>query len=128
MKPITQQWVDKAEGDWLFAGRAMQVQENPVYDHVCFHSHKSAEKYLKARLVEAAAAFPKTHNLPHLLTLLLPIQPNWQALEADLLGLKSFGVSIVYPGKDADEADARAALGYCRSVREAMRRSLELAV
>ncbi len=128
MKPITQQWVDKAEGDWLFAGRAMRVQENPVYDHVCFHSHESAEKYLKARLVEAEVAFPKTHNLPLLLTLLLPIQPDWQVLEADLLGLKAFGVSIVYPGKDADEADARAALSYCRSVREAMRRSLELAV
>ena len=128
MKPTTQQWVDKAEGDWLFAGRAMQVQENPVYDHVCFHSHEGAEKHLKARLVEADIAFPKTHNLPHLLTLLLPIQPNWQALEADLLRLKAFGVSIVYPGKDADNADAWAALAYCRSVREAMRRSLELAI
>jgi hypothetical protein len=128
MKPITQQWVDKAEGDWEFAGRAMRVRDTPVYDHVCFHSHESAEKYLKARLVEAEVEFPKTHNLPHLLTLLLPIEPGWHVLEPDLLGLKAFGVGIVYPGKDADKADAQAALRYCRAVRAAARLSLGLPV
>ena len=128
MKPITQQWVAKAEGDWEFAGRAMRVPDTPVYDHVCFHSHESAEKYLKARLVEAGVPFPKTHNLPHLLSLLLPIEPGWHVLEPDLLGLKAFGVGIVYPGKDADKADAQAALRYCRAVREAARLSLRLPV
>lgn len=128
MKPITQQWVDKAEGDWDFAGRTMRVRDTPVYDHVCFHSHESAEKYLKARLVEAEVEFPKTHNLPHLLTLLLPIEPGWHVLEPDLLGLKAFGVGIVYPGKNAGRADAQAALRYCRAVREAARLSLGLPV
>ena len=128
MKPITQQWVDKAEGDWDFAGRAMRVRDTPVYDHVCFHSHESAEKYLKARLVEADVPFPKTHDLPYLLTPLLPIEPEWHVLEPNLLGLKAFGVSIVYPGKDADKADAQAALRYCRAVREAARLSLGLPV
>ena len=128
MKPITEQWIAQAEGDWKFAGRVMWVRDNPVYDHLCFHSPESAEKYLKTHLMEAETAFPKMHNLPHLLTLLLPIQPDWQALKADLLGLKSFDVSIVYPSKNADKADARAALDYFWPVREAMRRSLELAV
>ena len=128
MREITQQWIDKAEGDWLFVGRAIRVRDTPVYDHVCFHSHESAEKYLKARLVEADVLFPKTHNLPNLLTLLLPIEPDWHVLEPDLLGLKAFGVSIVYPGKDADKADIQAALCYCRAVREAARLSLEMPV
>ena len=128
MKPITQEWVDKAEGDWDFAGRAMRVRDTPVYDRVCFHSHESAEKYLKARLVEADVPFPKTHNLPHLLTLLFPIEPEWHVLEPNLLGLKAFGVSIVYPGKDADKADAQAALRYCRAVREAARLILGLPI
>ena len=126
MQAITQQWVDKAEGDWEAAGRAMRAQERPFYDHVCFHSHECTEKYLKGRLVEADVAFPKTHNLPHLLTLLLPIEPTWQILEPDLLGLKTSGVGIVYPGKKADKADAQAALRYCRTVREVARRSLGL--
>jgi HEPN domain-containing protein len=128
MKPITQLWVDKAEGDWQVANRAWKARDRPVYDHVCFHSHECAEKYLKGRLVEADATFPKTHNLPHLLTLLLPIEPEWHVLEPDLLGLKVFGVSIVYPGKQADKADAENALRFCRAVREVARRSLELPI
>ena len=128
MREITQQWIDKAEGDWLFVGRAIRVRDTPVYDHACFHSHESAEKYLKARLVEADVPFPKTHDLSYLLTLLLPIEPDWHVLEPDLLGLKAFGVSIVYPGKDADKADAQAALRYCRAVRDAVRLSLGLPV
>lgn len=128
MKPITEQWIDKAEGDWEAAGRAWEAQDSPPYDHVCFHSHECAEKYLKGRLVEADAAFPKTHNLPHLLTLLLPLEPGWHVLEPDLLGLKAFGVSIIYPGKKADQADAKSALCFCRSVRETVRLSLGLRV
>lgn len=126
MLDITQQWIDKAEGDWEAAGRAANAEEGRFYDHVCFHSHECTEKYLKARLVEADVAFPKTHNLPHLLTLVLPLEPHWNALEPSLLGLKAFGVSIVYPGKNADKADAQAALGYCWEVREAARRSFGL--
>jgi hypothetical protein len=78
--------------------------------------------------VEADAGFPKTHNLPHLLTLLLPIKPEWHVLEPDLLGLKVFGVSIVYPGKNADKADAESALRFCRAVRTAARFSLVLPI
>jgi HEPN domain-containing protein len=100
----------------------------PLYDHVCFHSHECTEKYLKGRLIEANIDFPKTHNLPHLLTLLLPIEPEWGVLEPSLLGLKAFGVSIVYPGKKADKADAQTALLFCREVREVARRSLGLPV
>ncbi len=128
MQAITQQWVDKAEGDWEAAERAWQSRDRPFYDHVCFHCHECTEKYLKGRLIEADIAFPKTHNLPHLLTLLLPIEPEWGVLEPSLLGLKAFGVSIVYPGKNADKADAQNALGYCREVREAARRSFGLPV
>lgn len=128
MKPITQQWVEKAEGDWDAAGRAWRSRKIPLYDHVCFHSHECAEKYLKGRLVEADTEFPKTHNLPHLLTLLLPIEPSWHILEPNLLGLKTFGVSIVYPGKQADKADAQNVLRFCRAVRAAARLSLGLSV
>ena len=126
MQEISQKWIDKAEGDWEVAGRAWLSREKLVYDHVCFHSHECTEKYLKARLVEADVSFPKTHNLPHLLMLVLPLEPGWDVLEPSLLGLKAFGVSIVYPGKKAEKADAQNALGYCREVREAARRSFGL--
>jgi len=126
MLDITQKWIARAEGDWEVAGRVADAEGGRFYDHVCFHSHECTEKYLKARLVEADVAFPKTHNLPHLLTLVLPLEPSWNMPEPSLLGLKAFGVSIVYPGKSADKVDAQTALGYCREVHEAARRSFGL--
>ena len=45
---------------------------------VCFHCQQSVEKYLKARLEEAAISFPKTHDLENLLMLLLPLEPLGQ--------------------------------------------------
>ncbi len=50
MKPITQEWVDKAEGDWTSAGREVAVQTDPNYDLVCFLMQQCVEKYLKGRL------------------------------------------------------------------------------
>ncbi len=53
MKAITQEWVDKAEGDWATLLRESRARKNPNYDAACFHAQQSAEKYLKARLQEA---------------------------------------------------------------------------
>lgn len=36
MKPITQEWFDKAEGDFATAQREIDVENNPNYDAVCF--------------------------------------------------------------------------------------------
>jgi len=62
MKPLTQEWVEKAEGDYRVASGQWQ-SANPVWDAICFHAEQCAEKYLKAWLVEHALDFPKTHDL-----------------------------------------------------------------
>jgi len=51
MKPETQEWIEKAEGDLKVARRETQTAD-PVYDAVCFHAQQCAEKYLKAVLEE----------------------------------------------------------------------------
>jgi len=63
MKPITGEWIEKAEADFRSAQRELRVRDHPNYDLVCFLSQQCAEKYLKARLVEAGISFPKTHDL-----------------------------------------------------------------
>ncbi len=82
MNPITQEWVDKAEGDFATAGRELNVTASPNYDAVCFHAQQCIEKYLKARLQEAGVQFGKTHDLSVLLNLALPIEPTWQMMSA----------------------------------------------
>lgn len=126
MKPITQEWINKAEGDWTSAGREGVVQTNPNYDLVCFLSQQCAEKYLKAALQEEGITPPKTHDLEKLMDLLLPTQPFWKALLPALDQLSEYAVSFRYPGQDADGKEAGDALEYCRQVREAARRSFGL--
>lgn len=76
MKPETAEWVEKAEGDFRTAVREKNSAEYPNYDAACFHAQQCAEKYLKARLVEAGKDFPKTHDLSAILNLVLPLEPH----------------------------------------------------
>ncbi len=55
MKPLTAEWLDKAEGDFAVMERESRVRRNPAHDIVCFHAQQCVEKYLKARLCHAGA-------------------------------------------------------------------------
>ena len=124
MKPLTHEWMLKAENDFATALREFRVRKAPNYDAVCFHAQQCAEKYLKARLQEGALPFAKTHDLVVLLRLLLPIEPSWEAMRADLRTLTVFATESRYPGTWADEAAAHDALEICRNFRHHVRASL----
>ena len=124
MKPLTREWVEKAEGDFATASRELRARKSPNYDAACFHAQQCAEKYLKARLQEADIAFSRTHNLPALLDMLLPVEPLWATLRPDLQALSAFAVDFRYPGESADKEEAREALKFCRIVRKQIRISL----
>ncbi len=126
MNPITNEWVNKAEGDFATARRELEVPDNPNYDAVCFHAQQCIEKYLKARLQESGVPFGKTHDLSTLLDLILPTETTWDTLRADLQALTVFAVTYRYPGDSADETDAREAVERCEKVRGIMRSSLGL--
>jgi len=59
MKPLTCEWVAKAEGDFATASREIRVRKSPNYDAVCFHAQQCAEKYIKALLQEDEVPFGK---------------------------------------------------------------------
>ena len=46
MKPATQEWIEKAEGDYRTALRERRVRRHPNHDAVCFHAQQCIEKYL----------------------------------------------------------------------------------
>jgi HEPN domain-containing protein len=128
MKPTTLEWIDKAEGDFAIAQMSYRARKNPNYDAACFHAQQCAEKYLKARLEEAGLAVPKTHNLYALLTLVLPIEPTWNVLAADLNVLSAFAVAYRYPGISATRIDANDAIRRCRRARSVVRQTFGLPV
>ena len=44
MKPMTAEWVEKAEGDFAMLMRESRARKNPSYDGACFHAQQCAEK------------------------------------------------------------------------------------
>lgn len=88
MKPLTCEWVEKAEGDFATASRELRARKSPNYDAACFHAQQCTEKYLKARLQEADIVFARTHNLSALLDMLLPVEPLWETLRPYLQAIR----------------------------------------
>ncbi len=128
MKPITQEWIEKAEEDWAVALLALNSPQLKAYNAICFHTQQCAEKYLKGQLQEEGIAFPYTHDLITLLDLLVPSHPLWTTLRPALLQLKNYAVAFRYPGGAADVNEAHDAVAYCRSVRDTVRQGFGLPV
>lgn len=128
MRPDTAEWVAKAEGDLRIAKNTMRTKtrRGEVLDGVCYHCQQCAEKYFKARLVEAGVSFPFTHDLERLLRLNLPHEPLWSALLPAAAFLTNCAVVFRYPGQTAAERDAKAAMKHCKAIRTEARHALGL--
>jgi len=86
-------------------------------DAACFQGQQAVEKCLKARLIESGIPFPRTHDLPALLALLLPRDPLWQSFEAACQTLTQYAVNVRYPGDDATKRDSQEALKFATAIR-----------
>jgi len=126
MKPLTREWIQKAEGDFAVLERESRVRKNPCYDSICFHAQQCAEKYLKAKLCETDIEFGKVHDHVALLEQYLPIEPSWESLRKDLAFLTQFSVIYRYPGESADKNMAILARDICRKFRSIVRLTLGL--
>ena len=90
MNPAVDEWVAKAEGDFLTAGRELRARKSPNYDAVCFHAQQCAEKYLKAVLQVNDKRIPNIHFLLELLALILKFDGSYELLKADLEVLEDY--------------------------------------
>lgn len=126
MKPLTTEWVAKAEGDLATAGRELRARKNPNYDAACFHAQQCAEKYMKAALQESEVSFGKTHNLVALLELLVNVDPAWEMVRPHISALTGYAVHVRYPGESVDKPEAREAFKQAKYVRQFGRNRLGL--
>ena len=124
MNPLTSEWVQKAEGDFVSAQQLYEGQE-PIYDVICFLAQQSIEKYLKAWFQEANIPFSKTHDLETLLDLIVPAVPAWHVWYTDFLKISEHAVDPRYPGKFATATEAEHAMKICNVVRQAIRSKLK---
>lgn len=126
MKPLTREWVEKAEEDFISAEREYRARKRPNYNAACFFVQQCIEKYLKARLQEADIEFSKIHDLVKLLELVVPVEPLWEAHRSTFRYVSAYAVSFRYPGENAEKSEARDAIKICRAFREDARLSLDL--
>lgn len=126
MKPLTAEWVAKAEADFATLERESRARTRPNYDGLCFHAQQCAEKYIKALLCEAGIEFGKSHDLVSLLEQALPIAPLWEAHRRDLAFLTDFAVLYRYPGESSSRDTAKEARLRCRAFRNSARAALGL--
>ncbi len=59
-------WIAKAEENYIVALREYRHVKRPAYYTVCFNAQQCIEKYLKAFLVKHKRDFRKTHELGEL--------------------------------------------------------------
>lgn len=126
MNPAVAEWISKAEGDFVTAGRELRARKSPNYDAVCFHCQQCAEKYLKAILQENELRIPKIHFLLELLAMILKIDGSYEFLKADLEVLEDYSVRFRYPGNFAEKDQAQAAYAAVGVVRTFVRQKLGL--
>lgn len=126
MKPTTREWVKKAENDFKAASQLLRRRKGVVPDAVCFFCQQCVEKYLKARLLEAALAFPRTHDLRQLLNACAQVEPLWASYGKVMDALSNYAVDFRYPGHTATLREARVAYRHCSSLRAEVRRALGL--
>ena len=126
MRPTTREWVRKAENDFRAGGQLLRRRKGVVPDAVCFFCQQCVEKYLKARLLEAGIAFPRTHDLRQLLNACAQVEPLWSSYEKVMDALSNYAVDFRYPGHTATLREARAAYKHCSSIRVEVRRALGL--
>ena len=125
MKPETEEWIDKAKGNWGVAQREMGAH-SPVWDVICFLAQQCAEHYLKAYLEEHRIRFRKTHDLEQSHNLSGGTLPELDPLTPDLVALTNIGIEARYPGMNTDKNIASNMMRVAEEVRTVVRAKLGL--
>jgi HEPN domain-containing protein len=62
-------WLRRARSNLALARQGTLLGDEVLYEDLCFDAQQAAEKAIKALLIHRGAAYPKTHDIAHLLTL-----------------------------------------------------------
>ena len=121
IRPDVAEWVEKAESDFVSAGREYRARKMPNYDATCFHAQQCVEKYIKGALQAWEVPFAKTHDLTNLLDACLSRHPEWELFRDDFKMLTQYAVVFRYPGESATKEEAKQAVKVATVIREIIR-------
>ena len=125
MKRITEEWIVKAEEDYLVATREIQANP-PALDAVCFHAQQCIEKYMKAILQENDVEFEKIHDLDILLQQSRSFTSELGDYRDDVIKLSAYAVDVRYPGFEVSETEAHECVASMEKIRRVMRNHFKI--
>jgi len=123
---LVKEWVAKAENNYISALDLARELIGQVPDVICNQCQQSAEKYLKALLVQRGIDFPKVHEMTQLKNLVAQVEPDVQRFTRELKLLDPYGVDVKYPGLPVAEEDAKEAIKGMKAIRKFARAKLGL--
>lgn len=123
---IVQEWVKKAEEDFLSANYLIRKKTHTPFDVVCFLSQQSVEKYMKAYLVQLKKPFSKTHDLLELLKAFESDKGGLELFRDLFVRLGEYAVQFRYPGEEADRKEAKIALLDASEIRKFIRQKMRI--
>ena len=121
MNPLTLEWIEKAEGDYITTQKLLPTTNPQLYDIIRFHAQQCIETYLKAWLQEANVPAPRRHNLEELLALIVLTLPMWNKWQPDFKIITEYAVESRYPGDSVTADNAQHAMHICNEVRQIVR-------
>lgn len=107
-------WLSQAKDDFAYGVEGVEAHPRGAV----WNLHQAAEKALKGLLIRVDRDFPRTHDLPRLLTLVAEFEPGADVLKEAAFLLSSFLPMARYPGDLPEINTARA--------REAVQASREI--
>jgi HEPN domain-containing protein len=95
------EWLERASEDLREAEHDLTAAP-PLRRGAVFHSQQAAEKAIKAFLAAHSAPFPKTHDLDHLGTAAVALDPSLGATVDPAKDLTPYAWRFRYPGAPLD--------------------------
>ena len=127
MNEFVDEWIQKAEGDFVSGLREYRARKLPNFDAAGFHAQQCIEKYLKALLQMHDVRFEKIHDLLALKELCLSFFPELELHQESLAYLNQFAVAFRYPGESASREQAKRAVKIMQELRTILKQELALA-
>ncbi|MBI5699492.1 HEPN domain-containing protein [Candidatus Saganbacteria bacterium] len=95
LEASVKEWLKKAREDFDFASSILP--DTTFFAQVCFHFQQSAEKYLKAYIIERDLEFKKIHDLRKLLKICEKANQLFSELTNECDFLSPFYIDTRYP-------------------------------
>ena len=118
-RQLVDEWIGKAEEDWSACQQLLATQPSAVPDVIGYLAQQSAEKYLKACLVQLGREPERTHDLGALLDRVVESNPQLEHLRDDAEALTPLAVRFRYPGSSLTLEQARQGVTQAEHIRAA---------